>query len=44
MDRYHCKACEGTFTMTVGTVMEDSHMPLNKWLFALCTVLSSKKG
>ena len=24
--RYYCKDCEGTFTVTVGTVMEDSHI------------------
>ena len=30
--RYYCKQCEGTFTVTVGTIMEDSHVPLNKWL------------
>ena len=42
--RYYCKACEGTFTVTVGTVMEDSHVPLNKWLFAFYMTLSSRKG
>jgi transposase-like protein len=42
--RYYCKDCEGTFTVTVGTVMEDSHIPLNKWLFAFYLMLSSKKG
>ena len=42
--RYYCKECEGTFTVTVGTVMEDSHIPLNKWLFGFYLMLSSKKG
>ena len=42
--RYYCKDCEGTFTVTVGTVMEDSHIPLNKWLYAFYLMLSSKKG
>ena len=42
--RYYCKDCEGTFTVTVGTVMEDSHVPLHKWLFAFREFLSSKNG
>lgn len=42
--RYYCKECEGTFTVTVGTVMEDSHVPLNKWLYAFREFLSSKNG
>ena len=32
--RYYCKECKGTFTVTVGTVMEDSHVPIHKWLYA----------
>ncbi len=42
--RYYCKDCEGTFTVTVGTVMEDSHIPLNKWIYGFYLMLSSKKG
>lgn len=42
--RYYCKACEGTFTVTVGTILEDSHVPLHKWLYATHVLLSSKKG
>jgi transposase-like protein len=42
--RYYCKKCEGTFTVTVGTVRVDSHVPLNKWLFAFYMIMSSKKG
>ncbi len=43
--RYYCKDCEGTFTVTVGTVMEDSHIPLNKWLYGLLPdAVLSKKG
>lgn len=29
---YKCKMCEEQFTVTVGTVMHRSHIPLNKWL------------
>lgn len=41
---YRCKGCEQQFTVTVGTVMERSHIPLNKWLLALHLMVSSKKG
>ena len=30
--------------MTVGTVFEDSHIPLSKWLLAIHLLASSKKG
>lgn len=32
------------FTVTVGTLFEDSHVPLNKWLMAVSLMCSSKKG
>jgi transposase-like protein len=41
---YYCRACEGTFTATMGTVMEDSHIPLRKWLLATHLMAASKKG
>ncbi|MES2706293.1 MAG: IS1595 family transposase [Verrucomicrobiota bacterium] len=41
---YHCSACRGQFTVTVGTVMEDSHLPLSKWALAFHFMASSKKG
>jgi transposase-like protein len=41
---YYCAACNGQFTVTVGTVMERSKIPLSKWLFATHLVGASKKG
>jgi transposase-like protein len=41
---YKCKACRKQFTVTVGTVFEDSHIPLSKWLLAIHLLSSSKKG
>lgn len=41
---YCCSACRKTFTATVGTVMEDSHLPISKWLMAMFLISSSKKG
>src|ERR1700694_4412529 len=32
---YFCAACNGQFTVTVGTVMERSKIPVSKWLLAL---------
>lgn len=39
-----CNACRLQFTVTVGTVMEDSKIPLNKWLLAFRLLNSAKKG
>ncbi len=41
---YYCAACNGQFTVTVGTVAEDSKIPLSKWLFAMHLMGASKKG
>lgn len=41
---HSCKGCRGQFTITVGTVMEDSHIPLHKWLYAFHLMCASKKG
>jgi len=41
---YFCGACRRQFTVTVGTVLERSHVPLSKWLLALSLLCSSKKS
>jgi transposase-like protein len=43
---YRCaeKDCRKDFTVTTGTVMERSHIDLNKWLMAFYLISSSKKG
>jgi transposase-like protein len=41
---WKCKACEQQFTVTVNTIFEDSHIPLNKWLLAIHLLCASKKG
>jgi hypothetical protein len=33
---YNCKDCRKPFSVTVGTVMERSHIPPSKWLLAAC--------
>ncbi len=41
---YWCNECDKPFTVTVGTVMEDSKIPLNKWVLAFHLMAASKKG
>lgn len=43
---YRCaeKECRKDFTVTTGTVMERSHIALNKWLMAFYMMSASKKG
>jgi transposase-like protein len=41
---YMCNACRKQFTVTVGTIFEDSKIPLNKWLWAFAMINSGKKG
>jgi len=41
---YYCLSCEKTFTVTVGTLFERSHIPLNKWVCAFHLMAASKKG
>lgn len=39
---YKCGECRQGFTVTVGTVCEDSHIPLNKWLIGFYMMCASK--
>src|SRR5258708_210420 len=41
---WKCAGCREQFTVTVGTIFEDSHIPLNKWLLAYHLLCASKKG
>jgi transposase-like protein len=41
---YQCVECKKQFTVTVGTIFENSHIPLRKWLIAWYLLCSSKKG
>ena len=41
---YFCGACRQQFTVTVGTVLERSHVPISKWVMALSLLGSSKKS
>ncbi|MBX7152535.1 IS1595 family transposase [bacterium] len=46
---YRCKDCRSVkqkdqFTVTVGTIFEDSHIKLSTWLTAISLMCASKKG
>jgi transposase-like protein len=41
---YKCKDCRKPFSVTVGTVMERSHIPPSKWVLAAHLMMASKKG
>ncbi|MEQ8389348.1 MAG: IS1595 family transposase [Alphaproteobacteria bacterium] len=41
---HQCNSCRGAFTVTVGTVLERSKIPLHKWVLGFHLIASSKKG
>ena len=41
---WKCGDCRKQFTVTVGTIFEGSHIPLNKWVIAVYIMCASKKG
>lgn len=41
---WKCKPCRKQFTVRVGTIFEDSHIPLATWLRAIHLLCASKKG
>jgi hypothetical protein len=42
--QWKCGKCRRKFSCTTGTVFEGSHIPLQKWLFAMFMICTSKKG
>ncbi len=43
-EKWECRACDYQFTVTAGTIMHDSHLPLRKWFVAIYLMCESKKG
>jgi transposase-like protein len=41
---YRCNPCQWDFTVRTGTVFGRSHVPLNKWLYAVYLLVTSRKG
>ena len=42
--RYLCKDCRRKFNVTVGTIFENTKLPLRKWFMAMYLISSHKKG
>ena len=43
-DQWDCQGCSYHFSVTAGTIMHDSHLPLRKWFAAIYLMCESKKG
>src|SRR5580700_3646038 len=41
---YYCKDCDYQFSVTAGTIFNDSHLPLTKWFMATLLLCEAKKG
>lgn len=41
---YKCKDCRSRFTVRIGTMFEDSNLPLSIWFYAISHFLSHKRG
>ena len=41
---YHCAECKEQFTAMCGTIFNDSHLPLQKWMLAVAIMCNAKKG
>lgn len=42
--KWRCRPCKGEFTVTVGTPMHRTHLPLLTWLQAIYLIVASSKG
>ncbi|MDE2872108.1 MAG: IS1595 family transposase [Gemmatimonadota bacterium] len=42
--QFRCTDCRYRFSVTAGTIMHRSHLPLRKWFVAICLMCQSKKG
>ena len=41
---YRCLSCKVDFTVRTGTIFERSHVPLDKWLYAIYLLVTARKG
>jgi transposase-like protein len=42
--QYDCSSCRYRFSVTVGTIFHDSHLPLWKWFAAVALMVHAEKG
>jgi transposase-like protein len=43
-EQWYCIACHYNFSVTAGTIFNDSHLPLTKWFLATYLLCESRKG
>lgn len=41
---YRCNVCKVDFTVRTGTIFERSHVPLDKWLYAMYLLMTARNG
>lgn len=41
---WNCNACRKQFTVTVGTALSSTHIPLHMWVYAIHMLCSTQKG
>ena len=41
---FRCSSCRKKFTVTVGTIFENTNLPLTKWFMAIYLIFNHKKG
>ncbi len=42
--RHHCNGCRKSFSVRIGTIFDDTRLPLQKWFLAISLMLNAKKG
>ena len=42
--RHHCNNCNKSYSVTVGTIFQNTKLDLQKWFLAISLVLNAKKG
>jgi len=43
-NQFDCNSCRYRFSVTTGTIFQDTHLPIWKWFLAAYTMIESKKG
>jgi transposase-like protein len=44
LKRHQCQSCYKSFSVLVGTIFEDTNLPLQKWFLAIALFSNAKKG
>jgi len=42
--RFFCKDCNRSFSVTTGTYLHDTRLPLKRWMFCIVLIIQAKKG